>query len=150
MNSVQLSPVRGQSATDCGNYDIGHYKFMSRHSGVIIIDFEEVSEQALLAIFFWYTFWFGNSVGVIYSRSEELTQVVFWLKLFPVHTLTESHPILPDYIVTVILWGFISHMLLIIFGRVRLFLQQHTVSVAPICPKLALGHLSRNFTDDCP
>ena len=77
MNSVQLSPVRGQSATDCGNYDIGHYKFMSRHSGVIIIDFDEVSEQALLAIFFWYTFWFGNSVGVIYSRSEELTQVVF-------------------------------------------------------------------------
>ena len=52
MNSVQLSPVRSQSATDCGNYDIGHYKFMSRHSGVIIIDFDEVPEQALLAIFF--------------------------------------------------------------------------------------------------
>ena len=52
MNSVQLSPVRSQSATDCGNYGIGHYKFMSRHSGVIIIDFDEVPEQALLAIFF--------------------------------------------------------------------------------------------------
>ena len=52
MNSVQLSPVRSQSATDCSNYDIGHYKFMSRHSGVTIIDFDEVPEQALLAIFF--------------------------------------------------------------------------------------------------
>ena len=76
MNSVQLSPVRRQSVMDCGNYDIGHYKFMSRNSGVIIIDFDEVREQALLKIFFWYTFWFGNSVGVIYSRSQELTLVV--------------------------------------------------------------------------
>ena len=51
INSVQLSPALSQSATDCANYDIGHYKFMSRHSGVIIIDFDEVPEHALLAIF---------------------------------------------------------------------------------------------------
>ena len=76
INSVQLSPALSQSATDCANYDIGHYKFMSCHSGVIIIDFDEVPEHALLAIFSWYPFWFGNSVGVIYSRSQELTQVV--------------------------------------------------------------------------
>lgn len=36
-------------------------------------------------------------MGVIYSRSQELTLVVF-----PVHILTESHPILSDYIVTVL------------------------------------------------
>ena len=77
INSVQLSPALSQSATDCANYDIGHYKFMSRHSGVIIIDFDEVPEHALLAIFSWYTFWFGNSVGMIYSRSQELIQDVF-------------------------------------------------------------------------
>ena len=87
----------------------------------------------------------GIQVDVIYSRSQELTLVVF-----PVHTLTESHSILSDCIFTVTLCGFVSHMLLFIFGRVCLFLQQHTVSVAPICAKLALGHFSRNFTDDCP
>lgn len=113
INSVQLSPALSQSATDCANYDIGHYKFMWRHSGVIIIDFDEIPEHALLAIFSWYKFWFGNSVGVIYSRSQELALVVF-----PVHILTESHPILSYYIVTVTLCGFVSHILLFIFGRV--------------------------------
>ena len=44
-----------QSATDCADYDIGHYKCMSRHS-VVIVDFDEVAEHAQLALFFWYTF----------------------------------------------------------------------------------------------
>ena len=52
-------------------------------------------------------------MGVMYSRSQELTLVVF-----PVHTLTESHLILSNYIVTVTLCGFVSHMLLFISGRV--------------------------------
>ena len=52
IESVQLSPALSQSATDCANYDIGHYKFVSRHSGVIIIDLDEVPEHALLALFF--------------------------------------------------------------------------------------------------
>ena len=37
--------VIGQSATDCANYDIEHYKLMSRHSGVII-NFDKVAEHA--------------------------------------------------------------------------------------------------------
>ena len=45
INSVQLSPVLSPSATDCTNYDIGHYKFVSRNSGVIILEFHEVADM---------------------------------------------------------------------------------------------------------
>ena len=45
VNSVQLNPMLSQSATDCANYDIGHYKFVSRHSSVTIVDFDEVADM---------------------------------------------------------------------------------------------------------
>ena len=57
INSVQLSPALSQSATDSANYDIGNYKFMWRHSGVIIIDFDEVPEHPLMAILIYILVW---------------------------------------------------------------------------------------------
>ena len=57
INSVQLSPALSQSATDCVNYDIENYKFMSRHSGVIIIDFDQVPEHPLMAILIHISVW---------------------------------------------------------------------------------------------
>ena len=73
-------------------------------------------------------------------------KLCFWLNLFPVHTLTKSHPLLSDYIVTVTLCGFVSHMLLFIFGR---FCVSFYNSIQFECVKLALG-TSRYFTDGCP
>ena len=66
MNSVQLSPVLSQSTTDCTNHDIRCYMFVSRYSGFIIIEFDEVTDMPCWQL------------------------LCFWHNLFPVHIFEQA------------------------------------------------------------
>ena len=108
INSAQLRPVLSQPATDCANYEIGHYKFVSCHSGIC-----SVGIIFLIHILVWKL----SGYDLLQVTGID-TSCVFELICFQFTISTKSRPILSDCIVGATLGGFVSHMFLLIFGRV--------------------------------
>ena len=124
---------------------------MSRHSGFIIIDFNEAAGMQCWQYFSYMDFWFGYLVDMTCSRLQELTLVVFFRNLF--QFITAEQVTLSFWLLRLVyciagitLFYFSSHKPLFVSGWVLWFsLHQHSVWVALTSAKLVLRTLIMSF-----